>query len=122
MDEIESEFTKNRPLERIFRNNVARIIDFLIINQQFNFSSKEISDLSETPLRSVQRIMPHLIQTKIVKVSKKNNRIINYGLNKDFRLAEILRLYSIETVNIFIEEAVEKNNSKILAVNSKLMS
>jgi hypothetical protein len=122
MNEKGIEFTKNRPLERIFRNNIARMIDFFIINQQFQFTSREISDLTEMPLRSVQRILPQLIQTKIVKANRRNARILNYELNKNFRLVEILSLYSIETVNIFIDEAIEKNNNEILEVNSKLTS
>lgn len=120
MGEKEIEFTKNRPLERIFRNNIARIIDFFIINQQFQFTSKEISDLTEMPLRSVQRILPQLIQTKIVKANKRNRKILSYELNKDFRLVEILSLYSIETVNIFIDEAIEKNNNEILEVQQPI--
>ena len=122
MDEIESEHIRNRPLERIFRNNTARIIDFLIINQQFKFTSKEISDLSETPLRSVQRIMPQLVSSRIVNSNIRNGRVLNYELNKNFKLAEILSLYSIETVNVFIDEAIEKNNTEVLKVNNKLMS
>ena len=120
MDEKGIEFTKNRPLERIFRNNIARIIDFFIINQQFQFTSREISDLTEMPLRSVQRILPQLIQTKIVKANRRNARILNYELNKNFRLVEILSLYSIETVNIFIDEAIEKNNNEILEVKQPI--
>ena len=120
MDEKGIEFTKNRPLERIFRNNIARIIDFFIINQQFQFTSREISDLTEMPLRSVQRILPQLIQTKIVKANKRNRKILSYELNKNFRLVEILSLYSIETVNIFIDEAIEKNNNEILEVKQPI--
>lgn len=122
MDEIEPEHIRNRPLERIFRNNIARIMDFLIINQQFKFTSKEISDLSETPLRSVQRIMPQLVSSRIVNSNIRNGRVLNYELNKNFKLVEILSLYSIETVNVFIDEAVEKNNTEVLKVNNKLMS
>lgn len=122
MDEKGIEFTKNRPLERIFRNNIARIIDFFIINQQFQFTSREISDITEMPLRSVQRILPHLIQTKIVKANRCNGRILGYELNKNFRLVEILSSYSIETVNIFIDEAIDTNKNEIQQVNSKLMS
>src|SRR5690349_12151552 len=120
MNEKGIEFTKNRPLERIFRNNIARIIDFFIINQQFQFTSREISDLTEMPLRSVQRILPQLIQTKIVKANKRNRKILSYELNKNFRLVEILSLYSIETVNIFIDEAIEKNNNEILEVKQPI--
>lgn len=120
MGEKEIEFTKNRPLERIFRNNIARIVDFFIINQQFQFTSREISDLTEMPLRSVQRILPQLIQTKIVKANKRSRKILSYELNKNFRLVEILSLYSIETVNIFIDEAIEKNNNEILEVEQPI--
>ena len=69
-ENIHSDSLKNRPLERIFRNNIARIIDFLIINQQFKFTSRELSNLSDTPLRSVQRIMPQLVKNKIVIENK----------------------------------------------------
>lgn len=119
--EIESGFIKNRPFERIFRNNTARIIDFLIINQQFNFTTTEISKFSEIPLRTVQRIIPQLVKNNIVKENKSKGKIKNYELNKDSKLVEILNLYSIETINTFIEEAIHKNNTITLIPNNKLL-
>ena len=120
-ENIESTLVKNRPLERIFRNNIARVIDFLIINQQFNFTTAEISRSSEIPLRTVQRIIPQLVQNKIVIENKYKDKIKNYELNKESKLVEILRLYSIETVNKFIEEAIEGNRTRALISNSKLV-
>ena len=120
-ENIESTLVKNRPLERIFRNNIARVIDFLIINQQFNFTTAEISRSSEIPLRTVQRIIPQLVQNKIVIENKYKDKIKNYELNKESKLVEILRLYSIETVNEFIEEAIEGNRTRALISNSKLV-
>ncbi len=122
MDEnIESTFIKNRPLERIFRNNIARVIDFLIINQQFNFTTAEISKASEIPLRTVQRIIPQLVRNKVVIENKYKGKIKNYELNRNSKLVEILRLYSIETVNTFIEEAIDENKTRVLISNSKLV-
>ena len=122
MDEnIELTVIKNRPLERIFRNNIARVIDFLIINQQFNFTTAEISKSSEIPLRTVQRIIPQLVQNKIVIENKYKGKIKNYELNRNSKLVEILRLYSIETVNAFIEEAIDENRTRALIPNSKLV-
>jgi len=111
---------KNRPLERIFRNNIARVIDFLIINQQFNFTTAEISKSSEIPLRTVQRIIPQLVQNKIVIENKYKGKIKNYELNRNSKLVEILSLYSIETVNAFIEEALDEKRTLSLISNSKL--
>ena len=122
MDEnIEFTVIKNRPLERIFRNNIARVIDFLIINQQFDFTTVEISKSSEIPLRTVQRIIPQLVQNKIVIENKYKGKIKNYELNRNSKLVEILRLYSIETVNAFIEEAIDENRTRALISNSKLI-
>lgn len=95
---------KNRPLERIFQNNIARIIDFFIINQNFNFSSLEISEISEVPLRTVQRIIPQLVEKEIIKEIKKNKKRV-YELNKHSELVEILNEYSISTMNSFIKDA-----------------
>ena len=122
MDEnIELTVIKNRPLERIFRNNIARVIDFLIINQQFDFTTVEISKSSEIPLRTVQRIIPQLVQNKIVIENKYKGKIKNYELNRNSKLVEILRLYSIETVNAFIEEAIDENRTRALISNNKLV-
>jgi DNA-binding IscR family transcriptional regulator len=118
---IELTLIKNRPLERIFRNNIARVIDFLLINQQFNFTTAEISKSSEIPLRTVQRIIPQLVQNKIVIENKYQGKIKNYELNRNSKLVEILRLYSIETVNTFIEEAIDENKTRVLISNSKLV-
>lgn len=120
-ENIESILIKNRPLERIFRNSIARVIDFLIINQQFNFTTAEISRSSEIPLRTVQRIIPHLVQNKIVIENKYKDKIKNYELNRESKLVEILKLYSIETVNAFIEEAMDSNRTRALISNSKLV-
>ncbi|MDQ2684640.1 MAG: hypothetical protein M3Y25_02215 [Thermoproteota archaeon] len=120
-ENIHSDFLKNRPLERIFRNNIARIIDFLIINQQFKFTSRELSNLSDTPLRSVQRIMPQLVKNKIVIENKFKGKIKNYELNKNFKLVEILSLYSIETINVFVDEAIEKGNENTILLDSKML-
>lgn len=120
-ENIQSDFLKNRPLERIFRNNIARIIDFLIINQQFKFTSRELSNLSDTPLRSVQRIMPQLVKNKIVIENKFKGKIKNYELNKNFKLVEILSLYSIETINVFVDEAIEKGNENTILLDSKML-
>jgi len=122
MDEnTELTLIKNRPLERIFRNNIARVIDFLIINQQFNFTTAEISKFSEIPLRTVQRIIPQLVQNKIVIENKYKGKIKNYELNRNSKLVEILKLYSIETINAFVEEAIEQKRTRRLISNSKLI-
>ena len=121
MEEKEQEILnlKNRPLERVFQNNIARIIDFFIVNQNFNFSTSEISDLSEVPLRTVQRIVPQLVKKEILKETKASKRNRIYELNKSSELAEALNRYSIATMNSFIKSAkkMESKDNRIIPLN-----
>jgi predicted transcriptional regulator len=110
--EIETLDLKNRPLERIFQNNIARIIDFFIINQNFNFSTSEISELSDVPLRTIQRIIPQLVEKEIIKEVKRSKKNKAYELNKDSELAEILNKYAISTMNSFINDEIRQGTNK----------
>ncbi len=110
---------KNRPLERIFQNNIARILDFFIINQNFNFSTIEISEISDVPLRTVQRIIPQLVEKEIINEVKLNKKNKTYELNKYSELVEILNKYSIVTMNAFIKDAMnEEKNKNMIKLNS----
>jgi hypothetical protein len=53
-------YARALPLERVFRNPVSRILDFLITNQKFEYSESDISKLSDTPPRTLQRALPIL--------------------------------------------------------------
>ena len=117
MDQDEIDHLKNRPLERIFQNNISRILDFFIFNQNFNFSTSEISDLSDVPLRTVQRIIPHLVKKEIIKEIRINTKNRVYELNKDSELVEILHKYSIATMNSFIRNTQIENNKNVIKVN-----
>ncbi|MGN6350887.1 MAG: hypothetical protein ACTHL3_05440 [Candidatus Nitrosocosmicus sp.] len=110
---------KNRPLERVFQNNIARIIDFFIINQNFNFSTSEVSELSEVPLRTVQRIVPQLVKKEILNEIKSSKRNRSYELNKSSELAETLNRYSIATMNSFIQSAknIKKNDIQMIPLS-----
>jgi hypothetical protein len=110
---------KNRPLERVFQNNIARIIDFFIINQNFNFSTSEVSELSEVPLRTVQRIVPQLVKKEILNEIKSSKRNRSYELNKSSELAETLNRYSIATMNSFIKSAknIKKNDNQMIPLS-----
>ena len=121
MEKEEDKITslKNRPLERIFQNNIARILDFFIYNQNFDFSTSEISEISEVPLRTVQRIIPQLVKKEIVKEVKLGKKNKTYELNKSSELAEVLNKYSIVTMNSFIKNAkmVEQKDKMIIPLN-----
>jgi predicted transcriptional regulator len=122
MEKEEDKITslKNRPLERIFQNNIARILDFFIYNQNFDFSTSEISEISEVPLRTVQRIIPQLVKKELVKEVKSGKKNKTYELNKSSELTEVLNKYSIVTMNSFIKNAkmIEQKDRKMIPLSN----
>lgn len=121
IDEFQKNELKNRPLERIFKNNIARLLDFFIINQNLEFSSNEISSISNIPLRTVQRLIPHLINKNLIKeittTSKKHKK---YSLNKESNLSLVLNEYLIATINEFINEDISQSPRTSLIKNNKI--
>ena len=67
----EVNYDNNRPLESIFRNSISRILDFLILNQQFDYSASEMSKITKVPPRTIQRVLPHLVEKDLVKETGK---------------------------------------------------
>jgi DNA-binding transcriptional regulator GbsR (MarR family) len=109
-------YNRNRPLESIFKNSPARVLDFLILNQDFDYSASEISTITGIPLRTVQRVMPHLVQKELVKETGKIGNTRMYTINSKSELSELLRQYVLTRINIDIDKTrkqqdISKNNN-----------
>jgi DNA-binding transcriptional regulator GbsR (MarR family) len=109
-------YNRNRPLESIFKNSPARVLDFLILNQDFDYSASEISTITGIPLRTVQRVMPHLVQKELVKETGKIGNTRMYTINSKSELSELLRQYVLTRINIDIDNTrkqqdISKNNN-----------
>ncbi len=102
-------YDRNRPLEKIFQNATSRILDFLILNQNFDYSATEISKITQIPLRTVQRVLPLLVEKELVKESGKIGNTRMYIIHSKSRLAELLGQFVSATINIHIENAQKQN-------------
>ena len=102
---------RNRPLESVFRNTTARVLDFLILNQKFDYSASEISKITQIPLRTLQRVLLNLVEKELIMETGKigNNKM--YIINSKSQLAELLRQYVLATININIDNAREQPSS-----------
>ena len=120
-------YNRNRPLESIFKNSTARVLDFLILNQNFDYSAAEISTITGIPLRTVQRVMPHLVQKELVKETGKIGNTRMYIINPKSELSELLRQYILTKINIDIDKTrkqqdIPKNNNNSLMVEQSEIS
>jgi hypothetical protein len=102
---------RNRPLESVFRNATARVLDFLILNQKFDYSASEISKITQIPLRSLQRVLLNLVEKELIMETGKIGNTKMYIINSKSRLAELLRQYVLATININIDNARKQDSS-----------
>jgi hypothetical protein len=114
-------YNRNRPLESIFQNSPARVLDFLILNQNFDYSAAEISRITGIPLRTVQRVLPHLVQKELVKETGKIGNTRMYIINSNSELSELLRQYVITRINIDIDKSRRQGTSNKLNNNSLMI-
>jgi hypothetical protein len=57
---------RKRPIENLFKNDIARVLDLFIFNSEFSYSTKELSDLTEIQYQNIQRILITLVKKKII--------------------------------------------------------
>jgi DNA-binding transcriptional regulator YhcF (GntR family) len=112
-------YNKSRPLESIFQNTTARVLDFLILNQKFDYSAAEMSKITQIPLRTIQRVLPHLVEKEMIKETGKIGNTRMYMFNTHSELTDLLKQYVLATINKNIDKArkqlqqqqqIQKNN------------
>jgi hypothetical protein len=115
-------YNRKRPLEAIFQNTSARILDFLVLNQKFDYSAPEISKITRVPLRTLQRVLPHLVSKEIIKETGKIGKTRMYMLNTDSELAKLLRQFTLATINVEIDNALKQRNTNLWSQNKAALS
>jgi cell division protein ZapA (FtsZ GTPase activity inhibitor) len=104
-------YDKSRPLESTFRNTASRVLDFLVLNWNFDYSASEISRTTQIPLRTLQRVLPHLVEKELIKETGKVGNTKMYILNGESKLAGALRQYVLAAININIDNARKHQRS-----------
>jgi hypothetical protein len=115
-------YNRKRPLEAIFQNTSARILDFLVLNQKFDYSAPEISKITRVPLRTLQRVLPHLVSKEIIKETGKIGKTRMYMLNTESELAKLLRQFTLATINVEIDNALKQRNTNPWSQNEAPLS
>ncbi len=102
-----------RPLEDIFGNAVARVLDFLIINEPFDYSLDEISQLVHIPIDTLRKMIPVLVEKDLLEEIGKRRESRSYKVNEKSDLAQSLSQYVPARINYDIER--EKFSRRVKA-------
>lgn len=102
-----------RPLEDIFGNSVAKVLDFLIINEPFDYSLDEISRLVHIPIDTLRKMVPGLVEKGLLEETGKKRESKGYKVNEKSKLARSLSQYVLTKINDDIER--EKFSRRVKA-------
>jgi hypothetical protein len=102
-----------RPLEDIFGNSVAKVLDFLIINEPFDYSLEEISRLVHVPIDTLRKMVPGLVEKGLLGETGKKRESRSYKVNEKSKLARSLSQYVLAKINDDIER--EKFSRRVKA-------
>jgi hypothetical protein len=106
-----------RSLERLFHSTYARVLDFFILNQKFDYSYSDISKLANVPTRTLQRVLPVLLEEELVIRTRRSGKALMYIFNQNSEKAQALEKYFSLTLKKdlkFMENPNEEKIDKIL--------
>lgn len=95
---------KKRPLERVFHSAAARIVDFFLLNDEFDYSEGDIAKRTKLSAKTVSREIPILVEEGIVKFTRKSGRSDMYKLNQESERVRGLKLYQTEVLDTRFEQ------------------
>ena len=101
-----------RPLEDIFGNTVARILDFLIVNEPFDYSLLEISQIARIPANTLQKAISLLVDKGLVEQRENKSDTRSFALNAESELSRSLRQYVLTKINYDIEREKTSRRTK----------
>lgn len=95
------------PLTRLFGSPSAKVLDFLFLNRDFDYSESDISQLSGVPSRTLQRVLPILKEEKLIKKTRTSSRSTMYTANLDSGVGESLFQYVKQSIEANLDTITE---------------
>jgi predicted DNA-binding protein YlxM (UPF0122 family) len=110
-----------RPLEDIFGNAVAKVLDFMIINEPFDYSLDEISEFAHIPKDILRKSISRLVGKGLLEEIERKGESRSYKVSERSDLARSLSQYVLTKINYEIErEKVSRRiKSKVFATGIK---
>ena len=85
---------------------INKIIDFLITNEDFDFTLKEIAERSYVGYATIKRIWEHFTKANLVKPTRKVSKAIFYKYNSENELAKRIKSFYLDIVFTKLEEEI----------------
>jgi DNA-binding transcriptional ArsR family regulator len=96
------------PLEILFSGNAtAKIMDFMISSQEWDYSESDIARNSGVSIRTAQREIPKLLESKLIKLSRPIGNAKMYQLDKSHKTGDLIEKLALSLAQINIRKMAE---------------
>lgn len=100
----------NTAFLHIFRDSpILRVLDFLVVNEDFDYSMTDIAGLSGVGYSTLKLFWNRLEDAKIVKQTRVVGKAKMYKLNFDNSAVKKFRDFYWEATKLVVREAAKKN-------------
>ena len=98
------------PLERLFGSSMARLIDFLTLYDQWDYSKTDIAENAQVSIRTVARAIPFLEEHGIIKRTRTVGNAQMYQTNKASPLTQYLSKASLAIADIDVSQELKRQS------------
>jgi DNA-binding GntR family transcriptional regulator len=110
------------PLESLFSGNAtAKILDFLITFQEWDYSESEIANNAGVSTRTVQRELPKLERYRLVEQIRTVGKAKMYRLDKSWKSGFFLEKLALALAGTQIERMLPKEVREVKKQLSKVV-
>jgi Fe2+ or Zn2+ uptake regulation protein len=100
------------PLERMFNSAVARLLDFFVIFDKWDYSKTDIAECVEVSIRTVLRALPYLEEHGIVRHTRTVGNAEMYQTNSESPIIQHLHRAAQAIADIDVDQELERQGYK----------
>ncbi len=87
---------------------INRVLDFLIVHEEFDYSMKDIAENSGVGYATLKLFWPNLEKTKVVELTREIGKAKLYRLNSINKAVQRFKEFYWETIRLQTEELLAK--------------
>lgn len=96
------------PLERLFGSSIARLIDFFILYDQWDYSKTDIAESAQVSTRTVTRAIPYLEEHGMIKRTRTVGNAEMYQTNKESPAVQYLSKAAMAIADIDVNQELRR--------------
>ncbi len=96
------------PLERLFGSSMARLIDFFILYDQWDYSKTDIAENAQVSIRTVTRAIPYIEEHGMIKRTRMIGNAEMYQTNKESPIIQYLSKAAMAIADIDVDQELKR--------------